>query len=185
MANIQVLAIFGVLLMLVPPASIAMPQDTPAEVKSCKAISDDKERLKCFDGLLGRPSKAQNPSEEKQVGESPEAKQGNWSIDETKSSNGSPQVVAANLVGDIVLILRCKDQKTEAAFSTRYNYLGYQSVDVQLRINDQTPAKEVWKPSMDGRAAFSPDAIAFIQSLPDNGKLWIKTTRSPSWLCQK
>jgi hypothetical protein len=117
-------------------------QDTAAEVNSCKAISDDKQRLRCFDGLFGGPSKAQNPSEEKQVGESPEAKQGNWSIDEPKSSNGSPQVVAANLVGDIVLILRCKDQKTEAAFSTRYNYLGYQSVDVQLRINDQNPIKK-------------------------------------------
>ena len=30
-------------------------------------------------------------------------------------------MVAANLVGDIVLILRCKDQTTEAAFSTKYN----------------------------------------------------------------
>jgi hypothetical protein len=28
------------------------------------------------------------------------------------------------------------------------------------------------------RAAFAPEAIAFIQSLPDNGKLSIKTTRS-------
>ena len=90
----------------------------------------------------------------------------------------SPQVVAANLVGDIVLILRCKDQTTEAAFSTQYNYLGYKSVDVELRINDQNPIKEVWKASMNGRAAFAPDAIAFIQSLPDNGKLSIKTTRS-------
>ena len=32
---------------------------------------------------------------------------------------------------------------------------------------------------MNGRAAFAPDAIAFIQSLPDNGELSIKTTRSP------
>ena len=31
---------------------------------------------------------------------------------------------------------------------------------------------------MNGRAAFAPDAIAFIQSLPDNGELSIKTTRS-------
>ena len=38
--------------------------------------------------------------------------------------------------------------------------------------------KEVWKASIDGRAAFAPDAIAFIQALPDNGKLSIKTTRS-------
>ena len=87
---------------------------------------------------------------------------------------------AANLVGDIVLILRCnKEQSTEAAFSTQYNYLGSKSVDVQFRINDQNPIKEVWKPSVNGRAAFAPDAIAFIQSLPDNGKVSIKTTRSP------
>ena len=59
---------------------------------------------------------------------------------------------------------------TEAAFSTKYNYLGYSSVDVQLRVNDQNPIKEVWKASMNGRAAFAPDAVAFIQSLPDNGK---------------
>jgi len=32
---------------------------------------------------------------------------------------------------------------------------------------------------MNGRAAFAPDAIAFIQSLPDNAKLSIRTTRSP------
>jgi hypothetical protein len=48
-----------------------------------------------------------------------------------------------------------------------------------LRINDETPVKEVWKPSVNGRAAFAPDAIAFIQSLLDNAKLSIKTIRSP------
>jgi hypothetical protein len=170
MANIRALAIIGVLMTLGSKASIAMPpQDVPAEVKSCKAIADDKERLRCFDGLFGGPSKPQN---------SPEGTQANWSIDETKSTDGSPQVVAANLVGDIVLILRCKDQTTEAAFSTQYNYLGYKSVDVELRINDQNPIKQVWKASMNGRAAFAPDAVAFIQSLPDNAKLSIKTTRS-------
>jgi hypothetical protein len=31
---------------------------------------------------------------------------------------------------------------------------------------------------VNSRAAFAPDAIAFIQSLPDNGKLSIKVTRS-------
>ena len=103
----------------------------------------------------------------------------NWQIEESKSpTNGSAQIMAANLVDDTVLILRCKDQITEAAFSTKYNYLGYKSVDVQLRINDQNPIKQVWKASMNGRAAFAPDAVAFIQSLLDNGKLTIRTTRS-------
>ena len=178
MANIRALAI--ICFLVSSGAAVAMPpQDVPAEVKSCKAIADDKERLRCFDGLFGGPSKPQKTPEEEQVRNPPEEKQANWSIDETKSpTDGSTQVVAANLVGDTVLILRCKEQTTEAAFSTKSNYLGYKSVDVQLRINDQNPIKEVWKASMDGRAAFAPDAIAFIQSLPDNGKLSIKTTRS-------
>jgi hypothetical protein len=170
MANIRTLAIVGFLVALGSVASIAMPpQEVQAEVKSCKVNTNDKERLKCLDELFGKTT-PQNP---------PERTQGNWSIDETKSpTNGNPQIVAANLVGDTVLILRCKGQTTEAAFSTQYNYLGYKSVDVQLRINDQNATKEVWKASMNGRAAFAPDAIAFIQSLPDNGKLSIKTTRS-------
>jgi type VI secretion system VasI family protein len=181
MANIQVLGTAGLLVVLVPAASTAMPpQDIPAEVKSCKAITDDKERLRCFDGLFGGPASPQKSPEERQVKKPPEEKQANWSIDETKSpTDGSPQVVAANLVGDTVLILRCKEQTTEAAFSTQYNYLGYKSVDVELQVNDQNPIKEAWKASINGRAAFAPDAIAFIQSLPDNGKLSIKTTRSP------
>jgi hypothetical protein len=170
MTNIRALAIISFLVILGSRAAVAMsPQEVPVEVKSCKAITNDGKRLRCFDDLFGGPSKPQN---------SPEGTQANWSIDETKSTDGSAQVVAANLVNDTVLILRCKDQTTEAAFSTQYNYLGYRSVDVELRINGQNPIKQVWKASMNGRAAFAPDAVAFIQSLPDNAKLSIKTTRS-------
>ena len=180
MANIRAFATAALLAAFASGAAIAMsPQDIPTAVKSCKAISDDKERLKCFDGLFAEPSKPQKLPEETQGKKPSEGKQANWSVEETKSpTDGSPQVVAANLVGDTVLILRCKEQTTEAAFSTQYNYLGYKSVDVELRINDQIPIKEVWKASMNGRAAFASDAIAFIQSLPDNGKLSIKATRS-------
>ena len=135
MTNIRSLVVISFLVTLGSGMAIAMPpQEIPAEVKSCKAIADDKERLKCFDGLFGE-TQTTNPQEETQA---------NWSIDETKSpADGSPQVVAANLVNDTVLILRCKDQTTEAALSTQYNYLGYKSVDVQLRINDQNPIKEI------------------------------------------
>ena len=116
------------------------------------------------------------PNQTKPPGKS--AKEYNWSIEESKSpTDGSLQIVAANLVGDTVLILRCKDQTTEAAFSTRYNYLGSRSVDVTLRINDEKPFKAVWKASIDGRAAFAPNAVEFIRVLPDNAKLFIKTSR--------
>jgi hypothetical protein len=167
----RIVAAISFLVTLGSGASIAIsPQDMFTEAKACKAITNDKDRLKCFDRLFTEPSNPQNP---------PEGAQANWSIEESKSpTDGSSQLVGANLVGDTVLILRCKDQITEAAFSTQYNYLGYKSVDVQLWINEQSPTKEVWKASMNGRAAFAPDAIAFIQSLPDNGKLSIKTMRS-------
>ena len=85
------------------------------------------------------------------------------------------QIVAANLVGDTALILRCKDQTTESAFSTKYNYLGSRTVDVTLRINDDKPFKQVWKASIDGRAAFASDAVEFIRMLPDNAKLFVRT----------
>jgi type VI secretion system VasI family protein len=178
MASVRALGSLGLFLSLGSAASAMQPQDIPTEVKACKAITDDQERLKCFDGLFGEASKPPKASNEGQAQTPPEEKQANWTIDETKDSDGNPEVVAANLVSDTVLILRCKNKTTEAAFSTQYNYLGYKSVDVELRINDQNPVKEVWKASMNGRAAFAPDAIAFMQSLQDNAKLSIKTTRS-------
>jgi hypothetical protein len=56
MAKIQAFVTIGVLVTLSSEAAIAMsPQEIPAEVKSCKAITDDKERLRCFDSLFGSP----------------------------------------------------------------------------------------------------------------------------------
>src|SRR5262245_42849197 len=120
MANIRALTIFGFLVAFSSRALIAMPpQDVRADVGSGKATTDDTERLKCFDGLFGSPAKPKN---------APDITQTTWSIDETKSpTDGIAQVIAANLVGDTVFILRCKDQTTEAAFSTQFNYLGYKS----------------------------------------------------------
>jgi hypothetical protein len=155
-------------------ASIALtPEAISENVKLCKAISNDQHRLKCFDDLFAAKPVPQPPTTDQS------AKQGNWQIEESKSpTDGSPQVIAANLIGDTVLILRCKDQTTEAAFSTKYNWLGSRSVDVTLRINDEKPFKEIWKASIDGRAAFAPNAVEFIRMLPDNVKLFIKTGRS-------
>jgi hypothetical protein len=75
-------------------------------------------------------------------------------------------------------VARQKPTGVEAAFSTRYNYLGSRSVDVTLRINDDKPFKQVWKASMDGRAAFASDAVELIRMLPDNAKLFVRTIRS-------
>lgn len=101
-----------------------------------------------------------------------------WSIEESKSPpDDSSQVVAAMVSGDTALILRCKAQNTEAAFSTKFNYLGGKSVKVLVRVNDEKPTQEEWRPSTTGRAAFAPNAEEFIRALPDNGKLFIRAIR--------
>ena len=167
------LAISAYIVIFGSTVSNALPtQAITEEVQACKAISNDQQRLKCFDDLFAdKPNPPDAPDKS--------ATDGNWQIVESKSpTDSSPQVVAANLVGDTVLILRCKDQITEAAFSTKYNYLGSRSVDVTLHINDDKPFKEVWSASIDGRAAFASDAVEFIRMLPDNAKLFIKTSRS-------
>jgi hypothetical protein len=98
-----------------------------------------------------------------------------WSIVETKPpKNDSDQLSAAMVVGDTALILRCRNQITEAAFSTKDTYLGDQSVTVRYRINSESPIKEVWRSSLDGHAAFAPKPTDFIRGLPDNGRVFIR-----------
>jgi hypothetical protein len=48
-----------------------------------------------------------------------------WSTLESKSpEDGSAQIGGALVVGDAALILRCREQKTEAAYSTKDTHLG-------------------------------------------------------------
>jgi hypothetical protein len=70
-------------------------------------------------------------------------------------------------------------------FSTKYNWLGSKSVDATLGVDDQKPFKEIWKASIDGRAALSPDAIVYIRTLSDNGKLLVRTSRSDGKIKEK
>jgi hypothetical protein len=98
-----------------------------------------------------------------------------WSIVENKSpTNDGNQLSAALVVADTALILRCREQTTEAAFSTKDTDLGDGAVTVRYRINSENPIKEVWRSSMDGRAAFAPNPMDFIRALPDGGRVFIR-----------
>ena len=98
-----------------------------------------------------------------------------WSIVEDKSpTDKSPQISAGLVAGEAALILRCREQKTEAAFSTKDTYLGDKPVPVRFRINSQDPIKEAWRPSMNGLAAFAPKPEEFIRALPDTGRVFIR-----------
>jgi hypothetical protein len=99
----------------------------------------------------------------------------NWSIvEDSSAAENSPQFSAGLVVGDAALILRCREEKTEAAFSTRDTYLGRENVTVRYRLDRQEPIKEIWRASVNGRAAFAPKPEDFIRALPDDGRVFIR-----------
>jgi hypothetical protein len=53
-------------------------------------------------------------------------------------------------------------------------FLGDQSVTVHFRIKLQEPVKEVWRSSMNGRAAFATHPVNRIGALPDSGRVFIR-----------
>lgn len=64
----------------------------------------------------------------------------NWSIvEETSADQNSLQFSAGLVVGDAALILRCREERTKAAFSTRDTYLGGENVTVRYRLDQRSP----------------------------------------------
>jgi hypothetical protein len=155
--------------LLLPATAFAEPLGRgQAEGSRCSTVVDDEKRLRCFDEAFlakrGERGAAEN------AGEKP-----NWSIIEgTSPADNGARFSAGLVAGDAALILRCQEQKTEAAFSTRDTYLGDETVAVRYRIDLQEPVRETWRSSQNGRAAFAPHPVDFIRALPDNGRVFIR-----------
>jgi len=141
-----------------------------AGIKFCRTVTDDAQRLKCFDSLFSEKKEAPQSDMPK-----PEVL---WSLAENKSPiDDSPQVAASLADEDgAVLVLRCKEQKTEAAFGKQFAYLGSEPIKVLFRVNDGAPVQTLWHPSTNGNMTFAPSPVQFIQALPDQGKLFIRAT---------
>jgi hypothetical protein len=168
MKRIQALSATGAVFLMASVTASAQPASKNQAAQHCTTIVDERQRLQCFDDLYsakpGNPSAAVNS-----IAESA------WSIVESKSpTDGSTQISAGMVVRDAALILRCREQNTEAAFSTKFTNLGDKPVTVRFRINSEDPIKEAWRPSMDGRAAFAPNPENFIRALPDSGRVFIR-----------
>lgn len=151
----------------------ALPQsvlEIAAGIKFCKTLTDDAQRLKCFDGLFAGTGKVPEASEHPQT-------EAAWSIEESKSPlDDSPQVTGTLAADDSLLVLRCKERKTDAFFGKQFSYFGSNPLKVFLRINEGKLIETTWQPSTNGQAAFAPSAVQFITALPDNGKLFIRVT---------
>jgi hypothetical protein len=76
----------------------------------------------------------------------------------------------ASADGNSTLVLMCKAMRTEA-YVTTSNFLGWESVRVLYRINDNPVTERQWAASAAGSGAVSNNAIEFINGLTDNGTL--------------
>lgn len=104
-------------------------------------------------------------------------KSGNWQVGADKAA--LPE--ASRLVGKLdsadesSLILQCKNGNTEASVSTK-SFLGWESLRVVYRVNDNPAIEERWAASADGRGAVAGNAIGFINSLGDGATLSVRVT---------
>lgn len=138
-------------------------------IKFCRTLTDDAQRLKCYDSLLAE--KAPSSKDDRQQ------IQQEWRIEESKSPvDDSPQIIATlGTPPESVLVLRCKERKTDAFFAQPFKYLG-DNVKVLMRINDGKPIETNWHAANNGQGAFAPAAVQFIGALPDDGRLFLRAT---------
>ncbi len=106
------------------------------------------------------------------------AKNGSWQVRADKSA--LPE--ASRLVGSLdsadekaSLVLQCKDKNTEAYVSTQ-KFLGWESMRVVYRLNDNPAIEGRWAAAADGRGAVAGNAVEFINSLNDGATLLVRVT---------
>jgi hypothetical protein len=104
-------------------------------------------------------------------------KSGNWQVGADKAN--LPE--ASRLVGKLdsadesSLVLQCKNGNTEASVSTK-SFLGWESMRVVYRLNDNPAIEERWAAAADGRGAVAGNAVGFINSLTDGATLSVRVT---------
>jgi type VI secretion system (T6SS) VasI/EvfG family protein len=148
--------------------------DLSSKVKACATIAGAPDRLACFDALAGK----EPPAPATVVA-------AHWEIRESKSAvDSSPETTGLNALSPAqstgldpaALVLRCRDHKTEFFIAANDPWGGSaDSLRVFYRTDDGVAVERDWLSSPSGKAAFAPgDAIAFAQSLPESGKLFIR-----------
>jgi hypothetical protein len=137
----------------------------------CKMIQEDLARLRCFDTATGGAVRPAQPSQE-------HADSPGWLINEQDSptDRSVTGLLRANR-GDGSLVLRCRDERTEAQISLS-NELGRgEPPRLIYWINDVGPVEAQWVTSAAGNSILAStvnSAVAFIRSLPDHGRLTIR-----------
>jgi hypothetical protein len=160
-------------------AACAEPaNDAITRLKSCFQL-DGAAQIECLEKLS-----RELPDQDVQSSEQPT--EGTWVISETTSPvDYSPVITAATLSqsnekdSPTTFAVRCRGQRTDLLVSTdgSWHALRVNRLQVDYRINDQPAVRMQWTASADGRAAlFKDDAVRFLRSLPDKGRIIISVS---------
>lgn len=149
--------------------------DAITRLKSCFQL-DRAAQIECL-------KKLSRELPDKNVGSSAQPVEGSWVISETTSPvDYSPIITAATLSqsnakdAPTTLAIRCRGQRTDLLVSTEGSWRPSRINELQVdyRINDQPAVRMRWIATADGRAAlFKEDAVRFLRSLPDTGRITI------------
>jgi Type VI secretion system VasI, EvfG, VC_A0118 len=109
-----------------------------------------------------------------------------WVVSETTSPVDYSPMISATTSSQAVakdapsiLMIRCRSQRTDLLVSTEGSWHASRANELQvdLRVNDQPAVRMQWIASSDGRTAiFKDDAIRFLRSLPDGGRITVSVS---------
>jgi hypothetical protein len=109
-----------------------------------------------------------------------------WIVSETMSPvDYSPMITAATSSQSVakdapaIFMIRCRGQRTDLLVGTEGSWRASRANELQvdLKVNDQPAVRMQWSASSDGRTAiFKDDAVRFLRSLPDGGRIIVSVS---------
>lgn len=164
----------AVALSIVSQSVCSQPADDPiAQLKACFQL-ERALQSECLESLSRELA-------DKKKQHSVESVARSWVVSETMSPLDYSPIITATISSEPVakdapatLTIRCRGQRTDLMLSTEGSWLISRANELQvdLRVNNQPAVRMQWIASSDARTAFfKDDAVRFLRSLPDGGRI--------------
>jgi hypothetical protein len=171
--------LLAVALSIVSQAVCSQPADDPiARLKACFQL-ERALQSECLEHLSRELADRKNIN-------SAEPGVQNWIVSETMSPvDYSPMITAATSSQPVakdapaIFAIRCRGQHTDLLVSTEGSWRTSRANELQVdfTVNDQPAIRMQWIASSDGRTAlFKDDAVRFLRSLPDRGRILVSVS---------
>jgi hypothetical protein len=166
-------------LSIVSQAVCSQPADDPiARLKACFQL-ERALQSECLEHL------SRELADRKNINSAERGVQ-NWIVSETMSPvDYSPMITAATSSQPVakdapaIFAIRCRGQHTDLLVSTEGSWRTSRANELQVdfTVNDQPAIRMQWIASSDGRTAlFKDDAVRFLRSLPDRGRILVSVS---------